>query len=148
MKRYVNNDKVVKVQSGVLLILNSMVLTIFNFGEKYTTDIKGIFMATITVTIPIVISIYGNKNKLKIVSNNFNSLYKKIKASLFGILIMGIGVVGEFILNFLFQSPLIVYLFAHLINLFISYAVLIGGLSLVVEPGIYAIIFYLDRVLN
>ncbi|WP_295732103.1 hypothetical protein [uncultured Limosilactobacillus sp.] len=76
MKQYVDKkDKVIEVQSGVLLLLNSILLAVFNFEKEYTIDIKGICMATITVTIPIVISVYGNKNKLKIVSNNFNSLY-------------------------------------------------------------------------
>lgn len=150
MKRYVNNDKLVEVQSGVLLILNSMVLTIFNFREKYTTDINGICMATITVTIPLIMNTY--KDKLVVVKSHYDSLFKKIRMSFGGVVFICIAMLFEWLTDLITlwggYNFVVEYLLLHTIQLYFSYLLLILGFSFVLEPWIYTLIFYLDKYID
>lgn len=76
MIKFNKNDKATAIQSSMLAFLNSMVLTVFTFTETNASDVKGIFMATITVTIPLIMNVYKDDKKTTIVKQNYDTLFK------------------------------------------------------------------------
>ena len=160
MKYFLNrNDKATGIQSMILIIINSIVLTVFNFGRVNTSDLKSICMATITVTIPLIMNVYKDKTKINIVKQNFDSLFSKVKFSLMGLLIIAIVIAFEIIFEIIMRikmpiSPVTIILLPilqimnmlfHALKLYVSYFYLIIGFSIVFEPWIYTMLFYLDE---
>ena len=86
MIKFNKNDKATAIQSSMLVFLNSMVLTIFAFTETNASDVKGIFMATITATIPLIMNVYKDDKKVAIVKQKYDTLFKKLRFSLLGVL--------------------------------------------------------------
>lgn len=139
------NDKATAIQSLMLVFLNSIVLTVFNFTKTDASDVKGIFMATITATIPLIMNVYKDDKKVAIVKHNFDTLFKKLGFSLLGVLGIFLTFVFEWIMGLVSQGPLMVYLPIHAVKLFVSYLGFIETVSLVIEPWVYSMLFYLDK---
>ncbi|TGY54978.1 hypothetical protein [Limosilactobacillus reuteri] len=145
MIKFNKNDKATAIQSSMLVFLNSMVLTIFAFTETNASDVKGIFMATITATIPLIMNVYKDDKKVAIVKQNYDTLFKKLRFSLSGVLGILIVITFEWLMERISQGPLIIYLPLHAVKLFFSYLGLIEMMSLIIEPWIYSMLFYLDK---
>ena len=148
MINFNKNDKATIIQSIMLAFLNSMVLTVFTFTKTNASDVKGIFMATITVTIPLIMSVYKDDKKMAIVKQNYDTLLKKLKFSLSGVLGILMVIIFERLTESILQGPLIVYLLFHAVKLFVSYLLLIEMMSLIIVPWIYSMLFYLDKNLK
>lgn len=145
MINFNKNDKATAIQSTMLVILNSMVLTVFNFTEINANDVKGIFMATITAMIPLIMNVYKDDKKTTIVKQRFDTFFKKLKFSLLSALGILMVIMSEWIMERISQGPLIIYLPLHAVKLFISYLFLIKMMSLIIEPWVYSMLFYLDK---
>ncbi|GGI62674.1 hypothetical protein [Limosilactobacillus caviae] len=148
MVNFNKNDKATAIQSSMLAFLNSMVLTVFAFTETNANDVKGIFMATITVTIPLIMNVYRDDKKTTIVKQNFDTLFKKLIFSLLGVFGILMVIMFEWLMELISQGPLIVYLPLHAVKLFVSYLGLIEMMSLIIEPWVYSMLFCLDRNLK
>ncbi|WP_410504502.1 hypothetical protein ABE953_07200 [Ligilactobacillus salivarius] len=148
MINFNKNDKATIIQSIMLAFLNSMVLTVFTFIKTNASDVKGIFMATITVTIPLIMNVYKDDKQMTIVKQNYDTLLKKLKFSLLGVLGILMVIIFEWLMEKISQGPLIVYLFFHAVKLFVSYLLLIEMMSLIIVPWIYSMLFYLDKNLK
>ncbi|MRH09741.1 hypothetical protein GIX81_09925 [Lactobacillus reuteri] len=148
MIKFNKNDKATAIQSIMLAFLNSMVLTVFTFTKTNASDVKGIFMATITVTIPLIMNVYKDDKKVTIVKQNYDTLLKKLGFSLLGVLGILMVIMFEWLMELISQGPLIVYLLFHAVKLFGSYLGLIEMMSLIIEPWVYSMLFYLDRNLK
>ncbi|MDH4960772.1 hypothetical protein [Ligilactobacillus salivarius] len=148
MINFNKNDKATIIQSIMLAFLNSMVLTVFTFTKTNASDVKGIFMATITVTIPLIMNVYKDDKQMTIVKQNYDTLLKKLKFSLSGVLGILMVIIFEWLMEKISRGPLIVYLFFHAVKLFISYLFLIELMSLIIVPWIYSMLFYLDKKLK
>ncbi|MBD5807449.1 hypothetical protein [Limosilactobacillus walteri] len=60
-------------------------------------------MATITVTIPLIMNVYKDKTKINIVKQNFDSLFSKVKFGLMGLLIIAIVIAFEIIFEIIMR---------------------------------------------
>jgi len=143
------NEKKCLVQVTMLAMLNSCILTFFNFKNTFANDWHGIFNATITVSIPIIMNVYNNEERSRIVKHNFDNVYKRIRFSLVGISEVGIVILFEYLMESIINKYIyILYLFFHGIELYTAYMLFILSFSLVLEPWLYLGLFQLDKKIN
>lgn len=162
MKSYLNrHNKATIVQQIMLVLINSTVLMLFNFNKTFANDARGIVSATVTVTIPLIMNVYKDNKQFTAIKQSFNSLKAKIKQSLISALIIFLTFVFEWTIERLirvttyvtfndmpgFISSYLINIFFHGVQLYISYLNLIIGLSLLLEPWFYTILFAIDKKL-
>ena len=142
---YSRQDKATGLQSGMRVIINAAVLTVFSFNNSFIADIIGVCTSGVASLLPVIVHVYINAEEFKKSVSEFGNIWRKLYCSMYGIVI-AVMVLPVHMLLYTAKDISLSSYFACSVFMFVTHVILIIAVYIILNPWMYSLLSHLNKI--